>query len=75
MAARRSKPLAGTPRSHGFSFPAEWEKQSAIWFSWPRPEGLSFASKYHTVPGNLAAIDAGILNREHVHEIVPKQKR
>lgn len=73
MAARAPKPLTGTPKSHGFSFPAEWEKQSAVWFSWPRPEGISFPAKYHTVPGNLAAIVAEIVKREHVHVIVPNE--
>lgn len=64
---------SGTPKSNGYSFPAEWEKQSAIWFSWPRPEGISFPGKYHTVPGNLAAIVSQVIARESVHVIVPNE--
>ncbi|MBE8722567.1 agmatine deiminase family protein [Sphingobacterium pedocola] len=28
-----------TPKEEGFSFPAEWEKQDAMWLSWPHKEG------------------------------------
>ena len=27
-----------TPKKEGFSFPAEWEKQDAMWLSWPHKE-------------------------------------
>jgi agmatine deiminase len=67
------KALAGTPLSHGFTFPAEWERHSATWFSWPRPEGISFPSKYHTVPGSLASIIREIAPREIVHINVPNE--
>ena len=45
-----------TPAALGYTFPPEWHPHSATWFSWPRPEGISFPDKYHTVPANLAAI-------------------
>src|SRR5437660_1157603 len=46
-------------------------RPSATWFSWPRPEGISFPDKYHTVPANLAAIVREIVPREQVHINVP----
>jgi agmatine deiminase len=67
------KRLPATPASHGFSFPAEWARHAGTWFSWPRPEGISFPSKYHTVPGNLAAIIGQIAIREPVHINVPNE--
>lgn len=60
-----------TPREMGYSFPAEWERHEGTWFSWPRPEGISFPDKYHTVPANLAAIIKEIVPRERVHINVP----
>jgi agmatine deiminase len=36
--------------------PAEWEPQAGTWFSWPRPEGISFPDKYDTVPPVYAAL-------------------
>ncbi|MDP9175943.1 MAG: agmatine deiminase family protein [Planctomycetota bacterium] len=68
-----SKPriLKQTPAELGYSFPAEWEPHAATWFSWPRPEGISFPDKYHTVPENLARIFGEIAARESVHINVP----
>jgi agmatine deiminase len=60
-----------TPRQRGYTFPAEWTKQSGTWFSWPRPEGISFPGKYHTVPESLAAIMREIAPRQFVHINVP----
>lgn len=65
--------LSGTPRQHGFSFPAEWALQTGTWFSWPRPEGISFPSKYHTVPASLASIIIEIAPRQTVHINVPNE--
>lgn len=71
-AARRPpRPLQGTPAEHGYTFPAEWERQSAVWLSWPRPEGISFPGRWHTVPANLAAIVRAIVARERVCINVP----
>ncbi|MBY0311048.1 MAG: agmatine deiminase family protein [Phycisphaerales bacterium] len=53
-----------TPKQLGYTFPPEWARQRATWFSWPRPEGISFPAKYHTIPANIAAI---------IREIVPRQ--
>jgi agmatine deiminase len=63
--------LTGTPLQQGFSFPAEWSPQVATWFSWPRPEGISFPTKYHTIPANLAAIMREIVPRQLVRINVP----
>jgi agmatine deiminase len=60
-----------TPAQLGYSFPPEWGPHAATWFSWPRPEGISFPDKYHTVPANLAAIFRQIAPRERVEINVP----
>jgi agmatine deiminase len=67
------KVLEPTPASLGYSFPPEWAPHHATWFSWPRPEGISFPGKYHTVPANLAAIIREIVPREQVHINVPNE--
>jgi len=65
------KVLKKTPASLGYTFPPEWAPHSGTWFSWPRPEGISFPDKYHTVPQNLARIFREIVGRERVHVNVP----
>jgi agmatine deiminase len=65
--------LAQTPASLGYFFPPEWHRHAGTWFSWPRPEGISFPGKYHTVPENLARIFREIQSRETVHINVPNE--
>jgi agmatine deiminase len=65
------KVLHQTPASLGYTFPPEWAPHSGTWFSWPRPEGISFPDKYHTVPENLARIFREIAPRETVRVNVP----
>lgn len=48
--------LDQTPAALGYTFPAEWEPHAGTWFSWPRPEGIAFPEKCHTVPKDLARI-------------------
>jgi agmatine deiminase len=67
----RLKVFDKTPAELGYHFPAEWEPHRGTWFSWPRPEGISFPDKYHTVPENLARIVREIAPREEVHINVP----
>jgi agmatine deiminase len=67
------KVLDQNPASLGYSFPAEWHPHRGTWFSWPRPEGISFPGKYHTVPENLARIMCEIAAREQVHINVPNE--
>lgn len=62
-----------TPKALGYTFPAEWEKQEATWFSWPRPDGISFPGKYHTVPENLGRIVREIAARQWVYINVPNE--
>ena len=70
-APKRVRAPRGTPAEHGYAFPAEWERQHAVWFSWPRPEGISFPGRWHTVPGALATIVRAIVPRERVCINVP----
>jgi len=65
------KVLTTTPAALGYTFPPEWAPHLATWFSWPRPEGISFPDKYHTVPENLARIFKEIAPRERVEINVP----
>src|SRR5438105_1968607 len=67
------KVLKKTPAELGYSFPAEWAPHAATWFSWPRPEGISFPGKYHTIPENLARIMNQIAARERVEINVPNE--
>jgi agmatine deiminase len=67
----KSKVSSKTPAQLGYTFPPEWHPHTATWFSWPRPEGISFPDKYHTVPKNLARIIREITPREQVHINVP----
>ncbi|HEX4124854.1 MAG TPA: agmatine deiminase family protein, partial [Tepidisphaeraceae bacterium] len=67
----KPKVLTQTPAALGLSFPAEWEPHAATWFSWPRPEGISFPDKYQSVPANLARIMCEIAPRERVEINVP----
>ncbi|MGI8966584.1 MAG: agmatine deiminase family protein, partial [Limisphaerales bacterium] len=37
------------PAALGFRMPAEGEPHAATWFTWPRPEGISFPDRYEIV--------------------------
>ncbi len=69
----RLKVMSKTPAALGYTFPAEWEKQEATWFSWPRPEGISFPGKYHTIPENLGRIIRVIAEHQWVYINVPNE--
>lgn len=47
--------------------PAEWARHVGTWFSWPRPEGISFPGKYETVPPVYAALIRELAAVEEVH--------
>ena len=47
--------------------PAEWEPHVSTWFSWPRPEGISFPGKYETVPPVYAALIRELIKVEDVN--------
>jgi agmatine deiminase len=73
MARRATRPLARTPAAHGFSFPAEWERHSGTWISWPRPEGISFPDRYQECIDNVVAVIRAITSFEPVHLNVPNR--
>ena len=47
--------------------PAEWEPHIGTWFTWPRPEGISFPDKYDTVPAVYAELIKELVKVEEVH--------
>ena len=63
--AAPSRPL--TPRELGYRMPAEWEPHAATWFTWPRPDGISFPDKYDSVPPVYAALIRHLVEVEEVH--------
>jgi agmatine deiminase len=63
--------LVRTPRSLGYSFPAEWTRHAATWISWPRPEGISFPERYHECIEGVIGVIAAITRFEPVHLNVP----
>ena len=56
-----------TPSELGYRMPAEWEPHIGTWFTWPRPEGISFPDKYDTVPSVYAQLINELLQVEEVH--------
>jgi agmatine deiminase len=62
-----SKEPPYTPRELGFRMPAEWEPHAGTWFTWPRPEGISFPDKYDTVPPVYAELIKHLVTVEDVN--------
>lgn len=58
---------APTPSQLGFRMPAEWEPHAGTWFTWPRPEGISFPDKYDTVPPVYAELIKELVEVEDVN--------
>ncbi len=56
-----------TPAQLGYRMPAEWEPHLATWFTWPRPDGISFPDKYESVPPVYADIIRVLGEVEEVH--------
>jgi len=56
-----------TPAALGYRMPAEWEPHVGTWFTWPRPEGISFPGKYETVPPVYAELIRHLVHVEEVH--------
>ena len=78
--------MLDTPKTAGFSMPAEWEEHSAVWLAWPH-DTISFGSlnepKGKTVKGRLKKVEqkfaeaiTAIVESEPVELIVldPKMK-
>lgn len=59
----------------GYRMPAEWERHIGTWFTWPRPEGISFPGKYDTVPPVYAALFKELVKVEEVHVNVWSQEK
>jgi len=47
--------------------PAEWEPHRGTWFTWPRPNGISFPGKYDSVPPVYAELIRHLVSVEEVH--------
>ncbi|MSS99731.1 MAG: agmatine deiminase family protein [Pedosphaera sp.] len=56
-----------TPAELGYRMPAEWEPHAGTWFTWPRPEGISFPDKYDTVPPVYSELISHLVQVEEVH--------
>ncbi len=50
----------------GYRMPAEWEPHAATWFSWPRPEGISFPDSYERVMPAFAQMVGALADSEPV---------
>jgi agmatine deiminase len=55
------------PAQLGYRMPAEWEPHIGTWFTWPRPEGISFPDKYDSVPAVYAELIKQLVQVEEVH--------
>ncbi len=54
-----------TPAALGFRMPAEWERQEAVWLSWPHNR-QTWPGNFRPIPGKFAEIAAQISLREKV---------
>jgi agmatine deiminase len=54
-----------TPAALGFRMPAEWERQEAVWLSWPHRR-KTWPGNFRPIPGVFAEIAAHISLREKV---------
>jgi agmatine deiminase len=55
------------PASLGFRMPAEWEPHAGTWFTWPRPDGISFPDRYDEVPPIYARLIQELVQVEEVY--------
>ena len=56
-----------TPLKLGFRMPGEWEEHASSWFSWPRPEGISFPDRYDSIPPVYAQVIRHLVQGEDVN--------
>jgi agmatine deiminase len=56
-----------TPAQLGYRMPAEWEPHAATWFTWPRPEGISFPGAFDSIPPVYAELIRRLTPVEEVH--------
>lgn len=67
------------PAALGFRMPAEWEPQTAVWFSWPHNHA-TWPGQFRSIPGVFAEIVAQISRFEEVRincaaRLQPRAKR
>jgi len=55
-----------TPAALGYRMPAEWERHSATWLSWPRREGISFPGAFDRVMPTFRRMVEALLASEPV---------
>ena len=58
---------SNTPAQLGYRMPAEWETHAATWFTWPRPDGISFPDRYDEVPPVYAELIRALTPYEEVN--------
>ena len=56
-----------TPINLGYRMPGEWEPHASTWFSWPRPDGISFPDRYDSVPPVYAELIRHLVEVEEVN--------
>ena len=59
----------GTPRSHGFLMPAEWEPHQATWIAWPH-NAADWPGRFQPIPWVYADIVRSLARSEDVHILV-----
>jgi agmatine deiminase len=57
--------LAQTPAALSYRMPAEWERQEAVWLSWPHNR-QTWPGNFRPIPGVFAEVAAHISHREKV---------
>jgi agmatine deiminase len=55
-----------TPAALGYRMPAEWERHTATWVSWPRREGISFPDSFDRMLPVLRAMVGALVESEQV---------
>jgi agmatine deiminase len=63
-----------TPAALGFRMPAEWERQEAVWLSWPHRRA-TWPGNFRPIPGVFAGIAAQISLRQKVRVNVARRHR
>ncbi|MDW8349423.1 MAG: agmatine deiminase family protein [Verrucomicrobiae bacterium] len=59
--------MSPSPRSLGFSMPAEWTLHGATFLTWPREDGISFPGRFEPIPEIWARLTRLLAHHEAVH--------
>jgi agmatine deiminase len=65
LGARAMRAAPRRPAALGFRMPAEWERQEAVWLSWPHNRA-TWPGNFRPIPAKFAEIAAHISRREKV---------